>query len=157
YRTKPIVLCASSRARVGVVRLSGRHLQCQSYGRLGTRYRSSKQVIPFDVNQSQISVPSPLMANPSNPPPGNTTAATPVFSRSGENTVMVGRTMLVHSVSGPGAGCASGDAAGQIGTCTGLSEGCSTAAGACKWAPANPNENITGVNLRTISPSVLRL
>src|SRR5580693_2529342 len=129
-RTRPIALCASCSDGVDLFRpWLGRHLQCQSYGMLGTRYFSNTQVIPRDVSQSQTSVPSRSIANPSKPPPGNTTTATPVFFSVGEYTVMVGcvtfsshvhvlpATSLSFTVtvsSEPGAACASGISPGQI-------------------------------------------
>src|SRR3954451_16213208 len=87
------------------------------------------QVIPRDVSQSQISVPSKSMARNWKPPPGNTTAAAPVFRPLAAYTVIVGwLTSLAlghHSRpaggptdSGFGSGIASGTAPGQIGTCT---------------------------------------
>src|ERR1700722_14685446 len=131
-RTRPIVLCASSSANVDLFRpWLGRHLQCQSYGMLGTRYFSNTQVIPREVSQSQTSVPSRSIANPSKPPPGNTTTATPVFFSVGEYSVIVGcvtfftqaevfpATKCSFSISVPsgrGAGCASGTAPGHIAT-----------------------------------------
>src|SRR5579859_1680981 len=94
------------------------------------------------------------MANPSKPPPGNTTTATPVFFPFGEYIVIVGRQTLltqtqglpatrwsftVVTYSGPGTGCASGTAPGHIGCCLCPGDGCQT--GACALRP--PNENIT--------------
>ena len=109
-------------------------------------------MIPLDVSQSQTSVPSRSMANPSKPPPGNTTTATPVFFAVGEYTVIVGRVTfftqtycfpatwsslpVVFASSGPGTGCASGTAPGHIGTCVYPGAGCHAAV--CARRTANP-------------------
>src|SRR5437764_9276381 len=100
--------------------------------------------MPFDVSQSQISVPSRSIASPMNPPPGQTITAAPVFLPFAGNTVIVGCETLVIQVqglpatnsfvstvtedSGSGGGNASGAFPGQIGICTSGAGGCHTAA-----------------------------
>src|SRR6185437_9567588 len=79
------------------------------------------------------------MANPSNPPPGNTTTAIPVFFPVGAYIVIVGCVTLstqmtglpptrepesVFIVSGPGTACASGTVPGHIGICACPGDGC---------------------------------
>src|SRR5437868_14942088 len=94
----------------------------------GTRYLSSTHVMPRDVSQSQISVPSESIARNWYPPPGNTTTATPVLRPSGAYLVIVGTlTSLARghqsrsgggpSDSGFGSGSGSGTAPGQMGIC----------------------------------------
>jgi hypothetical protein len=98
-------------------------------------------VMPREVNQSQISVPSRSMANALWPPPGNTTIATPVFFFVGEYTVSVGlETLHTQSNGAPlcvallvaysgfiaGWAAASGGVPGQMGICTCPGDGCQT-------------------------------
>jgi hypothetical protein len=61
--------------------------------------------------------------------------------------------MLVESVCGPGAGCASGGVLGQIGTCSVPGEGGSAAADACEWADVNMSAKIMRIGLYTVSTS----
>src|SRR6185437_558297 len=110
-----------------------------------TRYFSNTQVMPLEVSQSQASVPSRSMASISNPPPGITTTAAPVFFPVGAYTVIVGRVTLVTAVTGlpasnlpltvavsvPGTGCRAGAAPGQIVICLFPAAGCQTVVAAC--------------------------
>src|ERR1700690_700239 len=141
-RTRPTARCASSSAAgiFGVTWQSQLFSQCGPLS--GTRYLSTTQVTPFDVSQSQTSVPSRSMARILYPPPGNTTTAAPVLLSFGAKIVMVGRDTLLTSVHGlPATGSATvsavsssgpapapGGVPGQGNNC--LGPGCKT------WPPA---------------------
>src|SRR3981081_1046700 len=125
-RTSPNVRCASCSA-VCTFGYTRRWFSSSHHGpEPGTRYFSSTQVIPRDVSQSQISVPSKSSASSRYPPQVNPTTAAPVLRPLAAYTVMVGRltSLALGHHSRPGGGPT--DSGLRVGTA------CGTRAGECE-------------------------
>src|SRR4051812_20105087 len=110
--------------------------------------------MPRDTSQSQMSEPSPLMANAWYPPPGNTIMATPVAPELAAYTVIVGVLTLnapppESPDSGLGFGIVSGGTPGQIGTCTWPGAGCHAAPASCACAVEKPDKIATRNGMRS--------